>query len=321
MRFKNLFSLKHLLAMGFLLVMVPLLLAVTYAAFAIEETAGLSEKAIYQVVEQTKVTRLVLQKVADIERKAKLFVLLADPSLRSPYERESYENARAQLKQALGELLKVEGDNKIALLANELSEKERLIYEQIVGSGTGEDVRLPVDDAFRGLHEAATALWEEVSGRVDRKVEELHEHVKSVRQRLLLRGVVLVLVSVAFVLGLWLLLRGAIRQMDESIRRLGAGDFVEPIQVTGPRDLRYLGDRLEWLRSRLLSLEESKQRFMHNFSDEFKAPLENLSDTAAACWSPWSCSRVAPNSNTRAGAGRPSRAPGIITRGRISTNC
>ncbi len=282
MRFKNLFSLKHLLAIGLLLFMALLFLAVTYVASAVEETAGLSEKAIYQVVEQTKITRLVLQKVADIERKAKLFVLLADPSLRQPYEREAYENARAQLKQALDELLKAESDNKIVLLANELSEKEKLIYEQIVGSGTHDDIHLPVDDAFQGLHETATALWEEVSSRIDRKVEDLREHVKSVERRLLFRGAALVLVLLVFVVGLWAMLRGSIRQLDESIRRLGAGDFAKPIRVAGPSDLQYLGDRLEWLRSRLLTLEESKQRFVRNFSEEFRMPLEGVTDSTAA---------------------------------------
>jgi len=40
----------------------------------------------FQVFEQTKAIRLVLQKTADIERKARLFVLLSDPALRQPYE-------------------------------------------------------------------------------------------------------------------------------------------------------------------------------------------------------------------------------------------
>jgi len=105
---------------------IPLFLAVMYAAFGMRETSALGRTINYQVFEQTKAIRLVLQKTADIERKARLFVLLSDPALRQPYEQQSYENTRASFKQALGELLKLHVDNKIALLVNELSRKRKI---------------------------------------------------------------------------------------------------------------------------------------------------------------------------------------------------
>ena len=42
-----------------------------------------------------------------------------------------------------------------------------------------------------------------------------------------------------------------IRQLDQAIRQMGTADFTHAIEVNGPQDLRYLGQRLEWLRSRL----------------------------------------------------------------------
>ena len=132
MKFKNILSLKSLIVLGFVIAVIPLFLAVMYAAFGMRETSALGRTINYQVFEQTKAIRLVLQKTADIERKATLFVLLSDPALRQPYEQQSYENTRASFKQALSELLKLRLDNKIALLVNELSEKENLIYQQII---------------------------------------------------------------------------------------------------------------------------------------------------------------------------------------------
>ncbi len=282
MRLDNLFSLKYLFYVGFILAMAPLMLAVIHADFAMREMAGLSERSIYQVVEETKTTRAVLQMVGEIERKARLFVILADLSFPQPYERESYESARTQLRQALDALLKAESDNRMALLANELAEKEKLIHEQIIGAGSAPEVRPPVDEAFRGLHDAAAALWRESSNRVDRKVEDLRGHASSVREGLLLRGLALVLVSLVFVAALLAVLTRSIRQMDESIRGLGAGDFMKPIRVKGPSDLRYLGARLEWLRTRLLTLEDSKQQFMRNVSHELRAPFEGIWESTAA---------------------------------------
>src|SRR2546426_4704802 len=46
-----------------------------------------------------------------------------------------------------------------------------------------------------------------------------------------------------------LLIARPIRQLDQAIRRLGAGEFEGDIRVGGPADLKYLGSRLDWLRS------------------------------------------------------------------------
>jgi len=86
MKFKNILSLKSLIVLGFVIAVIPLFLAVMYAAFGMRETSALGRTINYQVFEQTKAIRLVLQKTADIERKATLFVLLSDPALRQPYE-------------------------------------------------------------------------------------------------------------------------------------------------------------------------------------------------------------------------------------------
>jgi two-component system sensor histidine kinase GlrK len=46
--------------------------------------------------------------------------------------------------------------------------------------------------------------------------------------------------------------------------------------VSGPQDLEYLGRQLEWLRSRLVELEEQKSRFLRHVSHELKTPLTAL---------------------------------------------
>ena len=95
MSFAKLFSLRNFMFIGFVVAVIPLFVAVLYAALAIRETASLGNSLNRQVFDQTKTIRLVLQKSSDIERKARLFVLLSDPALRRPDERQSYDNARA----------------------------------------------------------------------------------------------------------------------------------------------------------------------------------------------------------------------------------
>jgi len=281
MRLAKLFSLKSLIAIGFIMAVIPLGTAVLYTAFTVRESAALGKTMNYEVFEQTKTVRLVLQKASDVERKARLFVLLADPAVRQPYERQSYENARASFKQTLAGLLKLRVDNKTALMANELAEKESLIYQRIVGAETGNPQTLPIDEAFQGFREASNALSREFESHVERQFNDLRQQSAWLEQGLLTKGAVLLLVSAIFTGIMLALLSRPLRQLDTAIRKLGTGKLADSIRVNGPSDLRYLGDRLEWLRTRLLNLETSKQQFMRNIAREIETPLEGIREDAA----------------------------------------
>jgi two-component system sensor histidine kinase GlrK len=276
MKLKKLLSLKSLIILGFVAAVVPLFFAVIYAAFGLREASALSQTINNQVFEQTKTVSLVLQKTADIERKARLFVLLSDPAIRQPYEQQSYENTRVSLKQALNELLKLHIDNKISLLVNELSEKEDLIYQEIINSVTESTIKLPVDEAFQGLRESSASLSREYENHIDHQFNELRQQSASLEQELLTKGTILLAISFILVVILLAMLSRSIRQLDTGIRRLGTGQLDVPIVVTGPSDLRYLGKCLEWLRIHLLNLQNSNQKFMYNVAREINQPLATI---------------------------------------------
>jgi two-component system sensor histidine kinase GlrK len=279
-KFKNILSLKALIVLGFVIAVIPLFLAVIYAAFGMRETSALGRTINSQVFEQTKAIRLALQKTADIERKARLFVLLSDPALRQPYEQQSYESTRALFKEALSGLLKLHVDNKIALLVNELSEKENLIYQQIISSASENNLELPVDEAFQGLRESSSSLSREFENHVDHEFNELRQQSESLEHGLLVKGAVLLAVSFMIIAILLAILSRSMRQLDIGIRRLCSGELEEPIDIAGPSDMRYLGNRLEWLRTHLMELEISKQQFMHNVAREINLPLEVIRETS-----------------------------------------
>ena len=71
-----------------------------------------------------------------------------------------------------------------------------------------------------------------------------------------------------------------IRQLDLAIRQMGSADFTHAIKVTGPQDLRYVGQRLEWLRGRLSELEQQQAQFLRHVSHELKTPLTAVREGA-----------------------------------------
>jgi two-component system sensor histidine kinase GlrK len=64
--------------------------------------------------------------------------------------------------------------------------------------------------------------------------------------------------------------------VSEGIRGLGEGQFGKRIQIEGPADMVRLGEQLDWLRERLLTLEAQKTRFLQHISHELKTPLTAL---------------------------------------------
>jgi two-component system sensor histidine kinase GlrK len=82
-------------------------------------------------------------------------------------------------------------------------------------------------------------------------------------------------VPVAFLVAIAItfLVAQPIKRMDIAIRRLGEGNYAEPISIDGPGDLRTLGERLDWLRSQLNAVDKQKQLFLRHVSHELKTPL------------------------------------------------
>jgi two-component system sensor histidine kinase GlrK len=66
------------------------------------------------------------------------------------------------------------------------------------------------------------------------------------------------------------------------MRRLGQGDLDTPVSVQGVTDIKRLGDRLEWLRQRLATLEATRSRFLRSMSHDLKTPIAAVAEGAAS---------------------------------------
>ena len=115
----------------------------------------------------------------------------------------------------------------------------------------------------------------------ERAIERLQEIATQGRQKWLLsRARRPAAIALALAILFAVLIARPIRQLDQAIRRMGTADFTHAIEVNGPQDLRYLGQRLEWLRSRLHELEEQQNRFLRHVSHELKTPLTAVREGA-----------------------------------------
>lgn len=270
-------SFLGLLVAGFLAVALPLSAALLYSAWNTEQLAAQARNAVFSAAQAARSSRSLVNRIASIERVAQQAVVLADPELMADYARirRSFAHVAAELSR-----LPLDGEQVAAL--NRTIEMERRLHALLGDAPRARGARTPAPEV-REVARLAGALSESayevlaISYVVaDREVERLRQSAEGVRQQAINVLSITIAAALALALVLTRLIARPIRQLDASIRQLGSTDFSRPIRVDGPRDLRTLGERLEWLRTRLTELEEQKARFLRNVSHELKTPLAAL---------------------------------------------
>ncbi len=267
-------SLRTLLLLSFVLVLLPLILALGSALYSLENLTGYSREAVYRSVRVTQGGRLLLEQLTAMERSAKQALILDDAVLFDHYRR-----ARETLTAELRALLDVAAhEPDMYRLLRRLEGDEFDLYAMLLDPRMTKETKLAVADQFRRLRRLANEVWQLSISLVGRDLAALERHSVQARQETL--GHLMILLPVAGVLMVFFiyLLNRPIRQLDAAIRKLGDRDFERPIVVQGPRDLEALGQRLDWLRVRLRMLEAEKHRFMRNISHELKTPLANINE-------------------------------------------
>jgi len=268
-------SFLTLLVAGFLLVALPLAAALMFSALNTERLAQQAQNAVFNAAQAARASRSLVNRISSIERIAQQYLVLADPELIADYARTRKSFGLVSVELAR---LPLDGEQLRAL--NRTIEQERKLYELLVATATSRlDAKL-VRESAGDLVESAYEVLAISYVIADREVERLRTEAEAVRERMTVLLVVTLALAMAIALVLTRIIARPIRELDASIRQLGSADFSRPIRVSGPDDLQYLGERLDWLRRRLTELEAQKNRFLRHISHELKTPLTALREGA-----------------------------------------
>ncbi|RVU45284.1 ATP-binding protein [Rubrivivax rivuli] len=209
-----------------------------------------------------------------MERAARQYLVLGDPTLRQTYERNAAEAAGHVQALAAGA---VAPEATRAWLAQRAQiDRELREAEFVPGS---RDRALAA--AFRELGVQQARMGEQLRRVTEARNAALQAELDAGRAALgrLVAGATVLTLSLA--LGLALLLARPLRRVEMAIVALGENRLDERIDIRGPSDVRQIGRRLDWLRQRLAGIDADKARFLRHVSHELKTPLAALREGVA----------------------------------------
>jgi len=267
-------SFRQTLLAAFLLIAGLLAAASLGGLFTLERVMAQSRVATASALLLTADARQLADLRVSMERSARQYIVLDDPSLLRGFTQAADDAARL-----LGEMRS--HDLPAALSAQWLAQVPP-IKEQLDGPKAAIQLRQDaLDERFRALDRLNDQIAQDVRRIDDERSAALQAQLEAGRASVgtQVLGAIVLAALLALAFGVWL--TRPLKALERAIAGLGENRMDHPVDIRGPSDLRSLGHRLEWLRLRLKELDEDKARFLRYTSHELKTPLAALREGVA----------------------------------------
>jgi two-component system sensor histidine kinase GlrK len=230
---------------------------------------------VLQAAQAGRASRQLYEQATTLERVVRQHLILDDPQLVDDYAR-----LRQEFRQTSQQLQQLPLDRTQISQLEKLNDNESRLYALFKTPQRPTNAAAMLAEGYAGLSEGAQAMLNASNRLTEREIGRLQETAAEGRKTwgylALAAGAIALVLAILFAV----LIARPIRQLDMAIRQMGTADFTHAIEVNGPQDMRYLGQRLEWLRARLHELEEQQTRFLRHVSHELKTPLTAVREGA-----------------------------------------
>ena len=257
-------SVYQLVLVAIVMVAMPLLAAVITAIVKVDSLAADSNVAVIRADEVARARAGLTDRLSNMQRSARQYRVLHDDDMHRTYleARRGFLSSAAQLQSIAPAGLP------------ELLDREQVVYDGV------EDGSIASDEALQTAFADLAALERQVAGATNAAIIDMadafHARAAGVQRALLAQAAALIPAAIGLAAMFAVLIREPLQRLNSAIQNLGRGDLVRPIRVEGPTSVEELGERLEWLRRRLLELETQKLTFLRAMSHELKTPLASI---------------------------------------------
>lgn len=261
-------SFLRLILVGWLLTVLPLLVAIVFASVSLTRLTERSESSMRETAEATRLGWELDEDLRLMERILRQYEALGDASLL-----DDYLVARNEWLSNLGQFVRVPLLASLAVRASELRSIEAAAYDRL--RTDNRDLQ-PLQQAHNEIKARTVGLIGDVGKITEAERQGFRVEAENLQSQLLFAiSLAFVLVAILFLTGqriVALLFKG----VERAVIALGNNLLERRIELKGTDDLRWIGKRLDWLRKRMLALQEERTRILRHVSHELKTPLAAL---------------------------------------------
>lgn len=263
------FSFRQLLVIAFLLIAALLGAASLRALFTLEELTLQSRDGAARSLELGQLAQSLSELSVSMERTSRQSVVLDDRVL------------RARVAEQAREASTLLASLSTAGLSHQRAQQWRAHVQTVNDLLTGPpetalERERELAHSFRELASVNAAVAVQVQKIIQQRNQALEAKLEDSRSRLAqqVTWAIVLAVAMALAFGVWFTV--PLKRLENAIVDLGENRLDDAITIRGPVDLAMVGQRLNWLRLRLVELDADKSRFLRHISHELKTPLASL---------------------------------------------
>ncbi|MDB5889956.1 MAG: sensor histidine kinase [Polaromonas sp.] len=263
------FSFRQLLVIAFLLIAALLGAASLRALFTLEDLTLQSRLNAAEALSLSAAAQSLNERSISMERSSRQSVILDDRVLRERFE--------AEARDALEVVQRLANGGLAPSVASDWRRHLQTLQGLIRGpADTALDRERQLVQQFRELERVNATISVQTQQNIQQRNQSLERKLDESRRRLTLQvsWAIVLAVAMALAFGVWFTL--PLRRLEDAIVGLGQNRLDRVIDIRGPADLVLVGQRLDWLRLRLVELDADKARFLRHISHELKTPLASL---------------------------------------------